>query len=191
MTGQPGSNDPAQRVFLVEDNAVVRRGIQLLVEFEPDLVVCGEAEDADEALAKIRDLRPDLAIVDLTLKDSSGLGLIPRLRAECPQVRILVLSMHDQPRWIELALLAGAGGYLTKDESPDQLVHAIRQLLTGQRFLSERGLIRLGEQASLGWLASGHIPDREDPPERPTPARSPSAPASDRTPLKAPPSARG
>ena len=71
MTGQPGSNDPAQRVFLVEDNAVVRRGIQLLVEFEPDLVVCGEAEDADEALAKIRDLRPDLAIVDLTLKDSS------------------------------------------------------------------------------------------------------------------------
>jgi len=187
MSGPSASNGRVWRVFLVEDNAVVRRGIDLLVSFEPDLVVCGEAEDAEDAFAQIRGLRPDLAIVDLALRESSGLELIPRLRVECPRVRILVLSMHDQARWIELALLNGARGYLTKDESSDQLIHAIRQVLAGKRFLSERGLMGLGEQVSSGWLTSGQVRGREDPRECPTASPSQSPPASDRDPLIPPP----
>ena len=178
MTGQSTGNGQAWRVFLVEDNAVVRRGIHLLVGFEPDLVVCGEAEDADEAFAQICDLRPDLAIVDLALKESSGLDLIPRLHVECPQVRILVLSMHDQPRWIELALQAGAEGYLTKDESPDQLIRAIRQVLEGKRFLSQRGLARLGGKCGVDWLMPSQAGNPSGPLEHPPAPRTDNPPAS-------------
>lgn len=144
MSGQSTGRQQASQIFLVEDHPGVRRGFNLLLSREPDLDVCGEAEDADEAFAQIRDLHPDLAIVDLTLKQSSGLELMAQLRAECPQVRILVVSMHDQSHWIELALRAGAHGFLPKDECPEQLVRAIRQVLEGKRFLSQRVMARLG-----------------------------------------------
>jgi DNA-binding NarL/FixJ family response regulator len=161
----------------VEDNPVVRRGIHLLLSLEPDLVVCGEAEDAEEAFTQICDLRPDIALVDLTLRESSGLDLIPRVCVECPEVRMLVLSMHDQARWIEVALLAGAAGYLTKDESPDLLVHAIRQVLAGRRYLSDRARARLSEQAGLAWITSlstqGPEPAGEPPGDRPPPLPGP------------------
>ena len=149
----------AWRIFLVEDNAAVRRGIHSLVRLEPDLIICGEAEDADAAFLRIRDLRPNLAIVDLSLKRSSGLEIIPQLRVECPLVRILVLSMHDQPPWIELALLAGAHGYLTKEESPDQLIRAIRRVLDGEQFLSERIVARLGARGGSDGLRAGRTGD--------------------------------
>ncbi len=81
---------------------------------------------------------PDIAIVDLTLKHGSGLDLISQLRDECPRVRILVVSMHDQAQWIVRALRAGAHGYVTKDEGPDQLINALRETLQGRRFLSRQ-----------------------------------------------------
>ena len=138
MTSQSASKANACRVFLVDDHPFVRRGLTVLVDFEPDLEVCGEAEDMIQALAGIRDLRPDIAIVDLSLKNGSGLDLISQLRDECPRVRILVVSMHDQAHWIARALRAGAQGYLTKDESPDELINALRETLRGKRYLSAR-----------------------------------------------------
>ncbi len=145
LASEPSSKPRgASRVFLVDDHPSVRRGMSLLLSFEPSLEVCGEAEDAEDAFAQIRRLAPNLAIVDLTLKRSSGLELILQLRAECPAVKILVVSMHDEARWVELALRAGAQGYLTKDECPDQLVQAIGQVLAGRRFLSQRVLALSG-----------------------------------------------
>jgi DNA-binding NarL/FixJ family response regulator len=138
MTAPSTGAQQARRLFLVEDDPLVRRGYKLLLGLESDLDVCGEAEDADEAFVWIRDLRPDLAVVDLTLRQSNGLDLIRQLREECPQVQVLVVSMHDQTPWIEEALRAGAQGYLPKDECADQLIGAIREVLQGRRFLSPR-----------------------------------------------------
>lgn len=138
MTSQSTGSTLARRVFLVEDHPLTRRGLETLVNYEPDLHVCGEAEDVEEAFVRISALRPDVVIVDLTLKQSNGLDLLPRLRAACPWVRTLVVSMHDQPRWIELALSAGAHGYLTKDECAAQLIHAMRAILEGRPFLTKQ-----------------------------------------------------
>jgi DNA-binding NarL/FixJ family response regulator len=146
MTSQSGGKTNASRVFLVDDHPFVRRGLTVLVNFEPDLEVCGEAADVIPALAGIRDLRPDIAIVDLTLKHGSGLDLISQLRDECPRVRILVVSMHDQAQWIVRALRAGAHGYVTKDESPGQLINALRETLQGKRYLSTRAAECLSAQ---------------------------------------------
>jgi len=125
----------------------MRRGLRLLVNLEPDLEVCGEAEDAKEALECLCEQRPDVAVVDLTLKTSSGLDLISRFRARCPQLRILVVTMHDGIDWIRGALQAGADGYLTKDQSAERLICAIRCILAGQQYLSPRTAQQLKEHA--------------------------------------------
>lgn len=143
MDGRTSNERPRRRIFLVEDHPGVRRGYELLLSLEPDLVVCGEAASADEALARILDSRPDLAIVDLALERSNGLDLIAHLHAQCPQVRVLVVSMHDETGCIQTAQRAGARGYLTKEECPDQLIRAVRRVLQGKCFLSHRASLRL------------------------------------------------
>jgi len=136
MKGDPQPQPAVSRVFLVDDQFCMRRGLSLLVSFEPDLEVCGEAEDAADAFRRICKLRPDVAIVDLELRDSNGLELIERLRVECPDVRILVVTMHDQIASIHGAFRAGAHGYLTKDESAAHLIPALHQILEGRRYFS-------------------------------------------------------
>ncbi len=124
------------KIYLVDDHPIVRRGLHMLIDLEPDMVVCGEAEDGRVALGEIHKLSPDLVVVDLTLKNSSGLELVKQLRSLCPQVRLLVFTMHDEPLYGERVLRAGAQGYLTKEEGPEKAIEAIRELLHGKPFIS-------------------------------------------------------
>lgn len=125
------------RIFLVDDHPIVRRGFQLLVGLEPDLVICGEAENSASALSQIQQLKPDLAIIDLALKSSSGLDLIKQLRSLCPEVKLLVFTMHDEPLYAERVLKAGVHGYITKEEGTEKALEAVRKLLSGKAYVSE------------------------------------------------------
>ena len=126
------------RVFLVDDHPIVRRGFHLLLGMEPDLMVCGEADSGPAALQKILTLKPDVAIVDLSLKGSSGLELIKQLRAQSLKLKLLVFTMRDEGIYAERALRAGADGYLTKEEGAEKAVEAIRLLMQGKRYVSEK-----------------------------------------------------
>ena len=126
------------QVFLVDDHPIVRRGLQLLISMERDLAVCGEADSGPAALEKILEVRPDVAIVDLALKASSGLELIKQLRAQLPELKMLVFSMRNEGIYAERALRAGANGYITKEEGAEKAIEAIRLLMRGQHFLSQK-----------------------------------------------------
>ena len=126
------------RVFLVDDHPIVRRGLGSLIALEPDLVVCGEADGRPAALEQIQKLQPDLVMVDLALKNSSGLELVKDLRTQCPKVKVLVFTMHDEPIYAERVLKAGAHGYFTKEEGAEKAVGAIRQVLQGRAYLTGR-----------------------------------------------------
>lgn len=126
------------RVFLVDDHPIVRRGFQLLLGMERDLMVCGEADSGPAALQKILALKPDVAIVDLSLKASSGLELIKQLRAQALNVKLLVFTMRDEGIYAERALRAGADGYITKEEGTEKAIEAIRLLMQGKRYLSDK-----------------------------------------------------
>ena len=124
------------RIVLVDDHAVVRSGYRRLLSAEPDFDVVGEAASAPEANALVQQVRPDVAIVDLSLKGSSGLEAIAGMRARAPALRVLVLSMHDSAGHVAQALKAGAHGYLTKRSEPEELIAGIRAVLHGTRVLS-------------------------------------------------------
>lgn len=124
------------RIVLVDDHAVVRSGYRRLLSAEPDFDVVGEAAGAPEANALVQQVRPDVAIVDLSLKGSSGLEAIAGMRARLPALRILVLSMHDSAGHVGQALKAGAHGYLTKRSEPEELIAGIRAVMNGIRVLS-------------------------------------------------------
>ncbi|MCS0630335.1 response regulator transcription factor [Telluria mixta] len=124
------------RIVLVDDHAVVRSGYRRLLCAEPDFAVVGEAASAPEANALVQQVRPDVAIVDLSLKGSSGLEAIAGMRARQPGLRVLVLSMHDSAGHVAQALKAGAHGYLTKRSEPEELIAGIRAVLHGTRVLS-------------------------------------------------------
>jgi DNA-binding NarL/FixJ family response regulator len=128
---------PRVRVFLADDHPIVRRGFQLLLGLEPDLSVCGEADAAPVALQKILALKPDVAVVDLSLKGTSGLELIRQLRYQGLKIKILVFSMQSEGLYAERALRAGADGYLTKEEGTEKAIEAIRLLVQGKRYVSQ------------------------------------------------------
>jgi DNA-binding NarL/FixJ family response regulator len=124
------------RIVLVDDHAVVRSGYRRLLCAEPDFDVVGEAASAPEANALVQHVRPDVAIVDLSLKGSSGLEAIAGMRVRQPGLRVLVLSMHDSAGHVAQALKAGAHGYLTKRSEPEELITGIRAVMNGTRVLS-------------------------------------------------------
>lgn len=126
----------ARRILVVDDHPLVRLGIATLISAEPDLVVCGEAGTARDALAMIRDIDPDVVIMDLTLPDGNGLDLVKRLTREGARPRVLVCSIHDSSLFADRALAAGARGYIHKQETTAQVVAAIRKVLAGQIYLS-------------------------------------------------------
>ncbi len=126
------------RVFVVDDEPVVRRGLQLLLGHEPSLAVCGEAEGESEALEKILSLKPELAIVDLGLKEGSGINLLKDLRRHCPAMKILVFTMHNEAHMAAAAFAAGANGYVTKDEGTETVLEAIGLILHGGIFVSRQ-----------------------------------------------------
>jgi DNA-binding NarL/FixJ family response regulator len=126
------------RVFLVDDHPIVRRGFQLLLSMEPDLKVCGEADNTAVALQKILELKPDVVIVDLALKGSNGLELIKQLRAQSLKLKVLVFTMRDEGIYAERALRSGADGYITKEEGTEKAIQAIRVLMQGKRYLGDK-----------------------------------------------------
>ena len=139
-----------KRVFIVEDHPVFREGLVQIINGEGDLIVCGEAEDAERALEAIPSLKPDLVLVDISLPGKSGLELIRDLRARYGGVKLLVLSMHDEALYADRVLRAGGDGYIMKQEDPEEVVHAIRDVLGGRIYVSEEVLVggTKGSQAS-------------------------------------------
>lgn len=130
--------DTRRRIVLVDDHPITREGVRLLIDQQSDLVVCGEAEDAPAALQLIQRLEPDLAIVDITLAKQSGIELVKNLRAVCPELPILVFSMHDERLYAERALRAGAKGYVMKHEPSSELITAARKVLAGEIYLTPK-----------------------------------------------------
>jgi DNA-binding NarL/FixJ family response regulator len=128
------------RIFMVEDHPAFREGMVQIISGEKDLSVCGEAGDADDALQAIARLKPDLVLVDITLPGKSGLELIKELRSRNRKVRILVVSMHDEALYVDRVLRAGGDGYIMKQEDPQEIVHAIRDVLSGHIYVSEEVL---------------------------------------------------
>lgn len=153
------------RIFLTDDHPIVRRGLQLMIALEKDLAVCGEADSAPAALEKILDLKPDLAVVDLVLKSSSGLELIKQLRCQMPKLKLLAFSMHDEGFYAERALRAGANGYVSKEEGTEMAINAIHQILQGKTYVSERMAGRMADRVArggaLGQSALEQLSDRE------------------------------
>ncbi len=142
--------DSRKRVLLVDDHAVVRYGMAQLISRESDLVVCGEEENASNALGAIARLNPDLVIADISLKDSSGLELMRNIKAQYSSLQVLVVSNHDETVYAEVAFRAGALGYLMKAESLDKLVTAIRRVLSGNIYVSDALAAKMLQQQVHG-----------------------------------------
>ncbi len=125
------------KVLLVDDHPLLRQGITQLINQEKDLMVCGEAEDAKEALQVIASTKPDIVISDISLKEASGIELVKDIKIQYPKLPVLMLSMHDESVYAQRALRAGAGGYITKQEATEKVLIALRRVLSGQVYLSE------------------------------------------------------
>jgi DNA-binding NarL/FixJ family response regulator len=126
----------AKRIVIVDDHPLFRKGLEQLIHSDGAFAVCGEAGNAAESMDVIRKLNPDLAIVDLSLPGANGIELIKNIRAEFPNLPILVLSMHDESLYGLRALRAGANGYVMKHEAMANVVQAIREVFSGRPYLS-------------------------------------------------------
>ena len=129
---------PAIRILLVDDHPMVRERLAEIINRENDLAVCAEAADRQGAIEAVQTTQPDLAIIDLALKNSSGLELIKDLHARWPKLLMLVVSMHDELLYAERVLRAGARGYITKQEATRNILLAIRRVLNGNVYLNEK-----------------------------------------------------
>lgn len=155
-----------KRIFLVDDHPIVRKGLAQLIDSEPDLSVIGQGEDAYQSLRDIREAKPHLVLVDVSLKDSDGIELLKELKAQSPELPVLVVSMHDESLYAERALRAGAGGYVMKQEPPETLLAAIRAVLKGEVYVSSKmgaALLQrmVGSKKSAGALPMDRLTDRE------------------------------
>ena len=133
---QEKTNNKKSQVFIVDDHPIVREGLTTIINHESDLNVCGEANDAHQALKSIAELKPNVVIVDISLKNSDGIDLTKSIKARCPKLSIIVLSIHDEGIYAERALLAGAQAYLMKDAASDNIIKAIRTVLGGEIYVS-------------------------------------------------------
>jgi DNA-binding NarL/FixJ family response regulator len=154
------------RVLIVDDHPMTRAGLVHVINHEPDLVVCAEAENAANALDAVYAFEPDLVLADITLPGKSGLELVKDIKAIRPGLPILVISMHDESLYAERVLRAGARGYITKHEGGKKLMQAIRHVLSGQIYVSEKMSAQILETFSGGHAASvrsliAQLSDRE------------------------------
>jgi RNA polymerase sigma factor (sigma-70 family) len=136
------------RVLIIDDHVMVRDGVAELINQEPDLEVCSTASTANDGLAAVRKLKPDLVVVDITLPGKNGIEFIKDARAFDPDLRILVMSMHDESLYADRVLRAGGRGYIRKQEGGDKLIEAIRRVLRGEIAVSEKMTGRLLEKFS-------------------------------------------
>jgi len=149
------------RVFIVDDHPLVREGLTNLINGQDDLIVCGEAKDSAQAINGIGKARPNVALIDISLENESGLELVKQLKTQFPQVALIILSMHDEALYAERALRAGAQGYVMKHETSKSVLASIRQVLGGGVYVSERIVKRMALK-----LTSSRKPIISSPVER-------------------------
>jgi len=135
---QCGTSQTSKKILIVDDHPVVRQGLTQFINQEPDLIVCAEAGNAKQAFEVVEKQHVDLAIVDMLLKNTTGIQVTKDLKSRCPDLRVLIFSMRDETYYIKGALQAGARGYITKEELADEIINAIRQVLDGKIYLSCR-----------------------------------------------------
>ncbi len=135
---RPAATPMNTRVYIVDDHAMVRRGLAAMITAEPDMELCGEAEDCATATSEVGKLLPDVVIVDISLRGNSGIELIKNIRVMAPTIRIVVLSVHDESIYALRALKAGAKAYVMKQDQPGKVIDAIRKVCKGQMYVSER-----------------------------------------------------
>jgi DNA-binding NarL/FixJ family response regulator len=126
-----------RRIFILDDHPMTRYGLAQLINHEPDLLVCGEAESAVQALAAMKPASPDLVLADITMPGKSGLEFIKDMQIQYPGVAVMVISMHDENIYAERVLRAGGRGYIMKNEGGEKVLEAIRQVLNGQVYVSK------------------------------------------------------
>lgn len=127
----------SKKILVVDDHPIVRKGLLQIINNEPGLQVCGEAESAQETLARIQECTPDLLLVDISIKGANGIELIKNLKG-IYNIPVLMLSIHDESLYAERALRAGAKGYIMKHEAPEKVILAIKRVLSGEIYLSEK-----------------------------------------------------
>ena len=149
------------RIFLVEDHPITRGGLAQLIDSQADMEVCGWAEDAVQAVTGVDQTEPDLIITDLSLKGTDGLVFLKQIRPRHPDLRVLILSMHEESLYGQRALRAGARGYIMKAEAPEKLLLAVRRILRGEVYLSEKESAR-----ALANFARGGPPALNSPAEQ-------------------------
>jgi DNA-binding NarL/FixJ family response regulator len=135
---QVSTNAKKSKVFVVDDHPIIRQGLALMINREPDLTVCGEAQDAHTAIQAVATAKPDIMIVDISLTGPDGLDLLKDIRMRYPELPVLILSMHDEGIYAERALRAGAQGYIMKQEATEKVLVALRRILTREIYISER-----------------------------------------------------
>jgi DNA-binding NarL/FixJ family response regulator len=160
-TSHSGTVARKSRVFIVDDHPLVREGLTNLINGQDDLIVCGEAKDSAQAINGIVKARPDVALIDISLENESGLELVKQLRSQFPQVSLIILSMHDEALYAERALRAGARGYVMKHETSKSVLASIRQVLAGGVYVSAKIVKRMALR-----LASSHEAIARSPVER-------------------------
>ena len=134
---KPKTSPKAKRIVIVDDHPLFRKGLEQLINSSDDaFAICGEAGDAAEGMVRIREMKPDMVIVDLSLPGANGIELIKNIRAEFEKLPILILSMHDESLYALRALRAGAQGYVMKQEALENVIGAIREVLAGRPYLS-------------------------------------------------------
>lgn len=154
-----------RRVLIVDDHALVRKGMSKVIEGTPDLELCGEAEGVQAGIQLIDELKPDIVVLDLSLPDGDGIELIKRVRKRNAKAKMLVSSVHSEMIYAERAVRAGAHGYVSKDASADELLKAIRDVLSGEvslsREVSNRMLVGMSDHDDEDEDVVGRLSDRE------------------------------
>jgi DNA-binding NarL/FixJ family response regulator len=164
VKGKSAKATGKKKVLIVDDHPMMRDGLRQLISTEPDLEVCGEAEDAVAALKFAEECKPDLALVDITLRSSNGLELIKDLQIRSPKTAILVISMHDEALYAERVLRAGGRGYIMKQEGGKKIIDGVRRILSGGAYVSENISARILDSISgrgQNKSAVGSLTDRE------------------------------
>jgi DNA-binding NarL/FixJ family response regulator len=155
---QSPAQNTKKKVLLVDDHPIMRQGLAQVINQQADLIICGEASDATEAMQRIASSKPDLAVLDISLEGKSGLELIKDVQALHPELAVLVMSMHDEALYAERALRAGARGYVMKKAGGEAVLQAIRQVLSGKVYVSEKMSAQILDRFSGARSVKGKAP---------------------------------
>lgn len=155
---ETGSTGQKHKIFIVDDHPIVRKGLSQMINQEIDLAVCGEADSAQNALESLKTSKPDLVIVDISLQGVDGIELIKTIKARYENLPTLVVSMHDESLFAERALRVGARGYIMKQEAIEKMMEAIRKVLRGELYISERVSANIVRKFINGKTEKTHSP---------------------------------